>query len=298
MKIDEISLLLAVAEAGSFAAVARTRGLDPSQVSRAVAGLEAQLGARLFQRSTRSMSLTDAGARYVTRLRPLLEDLEAANAELREMRARPQGKLRFSASVAFGQEMIVPLLPELRAKLPDLELDLVFTDVNLDLVAEGIDLAIRLAPAPKGELISRKLCQTRYRAVAAPDILSRKPEKPGELSELPAIIHAVPGMPGHWRFRSKSGEEEQVPVSGAIACSSALAVRDCVRRRLGVALLADWLVEQDLASGQLIDLFPDYASTPTRFDTAAWILYPSRRYLPQKTRAVVDFVVSHLGTAP
>lgn len=295
MNIDDLSLFAAVADAGSFAAVARARQIDPSQVSRAIAGLETQLGARLFERSTRSMAMTEAGARYLERIRPLLEELDAAAAELRDTRQKPQGQVRLSASVAFGQEMLVPMLGGLRRLFPDLALDLVLDDANLDLVAERIDLAIRLAPAPKGDLISRRLRSTRYHVVAVPDLAARAPEAPAELSQVPLLIHALPGLPRVWRFRDAGGAETAVPVQGAVQLSSVLALRDCARRGLGAALVADWLVERDLAKGRLVDLFPTHRATATSFDTAAWLLYPSRRYLPRKTRVVADFLVSRLG---
>ncbi|MEM9392814.1 MAG: LysR substrate-binding domain-containing protein [Pseudomonadota bacterium] len=298
MNTSDLSLFVAVAQAGSFAAVARARDLDPSQVSRSIAGLERQLQTRLFERSTRQMALTEAGARYLDRIAPLLEDLDAAGAELRDTHTKPQGRLRLSTSVAFGQEMLVPILHLFRRDLPDLSLELIFTDANLDLVAEQIDLAIRLAPAPKGDLISRKLRPTTYHVVAPPDIAAQAPEDITDLPKLPLIIHAVPGLPRVWRFRAADGTETQVPVDGPLHISNALSLRDCVRRGLGVALLADWMVARDLANGRLVALYPDYAVTATSFDTAAWLLYPSRRYLPLKTRSVIDILTRRLGRSP
>lgn len=295
MDTGDLSLFVAVSQAGSFAEVARARSLDPSQVSRAIAALERSVGARLFERTTRQMALTEAGARYLERIAPLLEEFEAAAVEVKDTRLRPNGRLRLSASVAFGQELVAPLLPVLRRALPDLALDLVFTDANLDLVAERIDLAIRLAPAPKGDLVSRKLRDTSYHVVASPDVAAAPLKSTAALSDLPLLIHSVPGLPRVWRFRGANGREEQVAVDGDLRLSSALTVRDCARRGMGVALLADWLVARDLERGRLIDLFPEHAVTATSFDTAAWLLYPSRRYLPRKTRAVADFLVDRLG---
>lgn len=297
MNTADLSLFIAVAHAGSFAAVARAHDLDPSQVSRSIAALEGRLGTRLFERTTRKMALTEAGARYLDRVAPLLEDLEAAGAELRDTHRQPQGRLRLSTSVAFGQEMVVPLLRLIRRQLPDLSLDLILTDANLDLVAEQIDLAIRLAPAPKGQLVSRRLFTTTYHVVATPELAAEAPEKLAELPQMPLMVHAVPGLPRVWRFRAPDGTETQVPVDGPLHISSALALRDCARRGLGVALLADWLVSRDLSVGRLVELFPDQEVTATSFDTAAWLLYPSRRYLPLKTRAVIDILVRRFGSA-
>ncbi len=289
MDTDSLRTLQLVARHGSFAAAARILDVDPSSVSRVVAGAEAQLALRLFQRSTRNLQLTEAGEIYLARIGPLLDDLDLAREDAVALAGtQPKGRVRLSASVAFGQEMLVPLLPKIHATLPDIELELSLSDQNVDLVATQVDLAIRLAPAPKGDLISTRLRSTRYRVVAAPAYLSRHgaPAQPQDLTGHACLRMTLPDYRTEWHFRGES--TGTVGVTGHVLISNALALRAAARRGLGPALLADWMTDQDIATGQLVDLFPKHEVTATTFETAAWLLYPSRDYLPAKVRGVID----------
>lgn len=284
-----------VAHHQSFAAAARVLDVDPSSVSRAVAGIEAQLGLRLFQRSTRQLTLTEAGSVYLARVGPLLDDLDLARDAAAELSAQPSGRVRLTASVAFGQEVIVPHLSDLRAELPEIELELILNDQTIDLVGSQIDIAIRLAPAPKGDLISTRLRSTRYRVVASPQYVDRRgaPQTPEALADHDCLRMTLPDYRTEWRFRQDQ-EESVVGVTGPILISNALALRAAARTGLGPALLADWMTVSDLEDGTLVDLFPDHDVTATTFDTGAWLLYPSRTYLPTKVRAVIDFLRARL----
>jgi DNA-binding transcriptional LysR family regulator len=166
-----LRLFLAVAQHASFAAAAREHELDPSAVSRAVAALEKELGIRLLQRSTRRVTLTEAGVAYLNRVEPVVQELEAAAEEASALSSAPRGVLRLTASVAFGNRCLVPLLPRLRSTFPELALELLLTDANLDLGAERIDLAVRLAPSVSADVIGVKLFDTRYRVCASPSWL-------------------------------------------------------------------------------------------------------------------------------
>ncbi|WP_299043992.1 LysR family transcriptional regulator [uncultured Tateyamaria sp.] len=295
MDIAALRTVQLVAQHHSFAAVARVLDVDPSSVSRTVAGIEAQLGLRLFQRSTRTLTLTEAGALYLDRIGPLLDDLDLARDAAAEISTRPSGRVRLTASVAFGHDMIVPLLSDLRSALPEIALELILSDQTVDLVGGQIDLAIRLAPAPKGDLISARLCATRYRVVAAPAYVQTHgaPDTPAGLSAHQCLRMTLPEYRTEWRFRQQQAETV-VGVTGPILISNALALRAAARNGLGPALLADWMTQRDLKDGRLVDLFPDHQVTATTFDTGAWLLYPSRAYLPAKVRAVIDFLRARL----
>ncbi|MBV9079244.1 MAG: LysR family transcriptional regulator [Methylobacteriaceae bacterium] len=302
MEVESLHILVEVARAGSFAAVARARGLDPSSVSRTVAALETELGARLFQRSTRALSLTEAGERYLGTVAPLLEGLDEAREALRAEPRDPVGTVRLTASVAFGEMLLAPLLPAIRARFPRLRLELILADANLDLVAERIDVAIRLAPTYRADVIGAKLFPTRYRVVASRAYLAKRgaPVRPAELTGRSCILSAVPEFRSRWLFRpagASATEPEEVLVRGDLVSSNAIVLRAAVRGGLGPALLADWLVADDLATGRLVDLFPDHAVTATSFETAAWLLYPSRQHLPARVRHVIDFLKSELARA-
>ncbi len=296
MDLSALEIFSEVAHAGSFAAVARRRDTDPSSVSRAVSALEAELGARLFHRTTRSLALTEAGLRFARRAESLLEEFAAARAEAVDATDAPSGVLRLTASVGFAQVCIVPLLPELCARYERLDIDLLATDANLDLAAEGIDLAVRLAPRPHGDYVASMLRPTRYRVVASPDFAARhQPQRPADLEQIPAVVFPLAGFRNRWSFRRPGEDTAEVGVRGRVQASSSIALRELARGGVGAALLGDWLVEDDLARGDLVELFAGYEVTATEFDTAAWLLYPSRKFLPAKTRGVIEFLRERLG---
>lgn len=297
MDFATLELFVDVARCGGFAPAARQREIDPSSVSRAIAGLERDLGLRLFQRTTRTLSLTEAGALYLARVEAILDELARAQDEAAAVGATPSGTLRLTCSVAFGQVVLAPLIASFRSAYPDLKLELLLSDANLDLISERIDLAIRLAPDRSPGLIGAKLMDTRYRVCASPACVAAAPplESPAALSARACLRMTLPEFRARWRFRDRDGRVEEVPVDGDVSISNALALREAARAGLGPALLADWTVREDLASGRLVDLFPDHDVTATSFETAAWMLYPSRAFLPTKVRVAIDFLQRTLG---
>lgn len=301
MDLQSLHILAAVARRGSFAAVARDLATDPSTVSRAIAALEAALGVRLFHRTTRRMVPTEAGEIYLSRVLPLLEALASAEDEVQTTRTDPSGPFRLTCSVAFGQTLVMPLLPDLRARFPRVQFELLFDDAPRDLIADRIDLAIRLAPSYRADVIGVKLRDTHYRVVASPTYIAQYgcPGTPAALAAHHCLLFALPEFRSRWLFRARGQASIQdVPVAGHLVASNALALHRAARDGLGVALLADWLIAADLAEGQLVDLFPAYDVAATRFETAAWLLYPSRSYLPRKTRAMIDFFKTRLAVPP
>ncbi len=297
MDIDTLKTLISVARLGSFASAARARGMDPSGVSRLVAQAEAEIGARLFQRTTRRIGALEGGAGRDRRIEPVVAEFDAAQEAARSARQTISGTVRLSASVAYGHVRLVPLLPRLRAAMPELKFELALSDSNLDLIREGVDLAIRLAPAVEGDLICSKLHRTRYRVCASPDYLSRAPalNEIDDLMSHDVLRHMLPDYRRRWMFKDRGGVVREIPVEGACVISNALGLLEAARLGLGPALLADWMIADDLASGRLIDVFPDYEATATTFETAAWLLYPSRAFLPARVRAVITQLQAALG---
>ena len=298
MDIEALHMFVDIARMRSLSAVARARDVDPSSISRVLAALEEELGARLFERTTRNMALTEVGEAYLSRVAPLLEEFESARDAVNSHPGDPTGTLRMTASVSFGHHLLVPLLPTFREAFPNLQLELILTDTNVDLLAERIDLAVRLGSTYRGDVIGTKLMQTHFRVVASPDYLDRcgTPETPTNLADHSCLLFALPDYRSRWLFRS-DGQVLEVPVQGDLLTTSAMALRDMARAGLGPTLLADWLIADDLMRGTLIDLFPTYEVTATTFDTAAWLLYPSRQYLPNKVRATIDFLRRFLNSA-
>ncbi len=295
MDQQSLRIFAEVVAQGGFAAAARALDLDPSAVSRAVAALEAELSLRLFERTTRRVALTEAGRVYFDRIAPLLTDLDAAAEAARALVQAPRGVLRVSASTAFGQVVLVPLLAGFRAAYSEIKLQLMLSDIQVDMVADGIDVAIRMSPeAPPDTLVTR-LMPTRYRVVAAPGYLrEHQITAPGDLARHDVLAFPYPGFRDLWRARLPEGDLE-VPVRAGIEIAGAMALRQAALEGLGPTLLADWLIVRDLEMGRLIDPFDGLAWTATGFDTSAWLLYPSRAYLPAKTRVFIDHLRAGLG---
>jgi DNA-binding transcriptional LysR family regulator len=297
MDARQARLLIDIARRGSFAEAARDRGADPSSVSRLIASIEAELGFRVFQRTTRRVVPTEAGELYLRRIEVIADEFDQARDAALAVSTGPVGVLRLTTSVAFGEEVIVPRLPPFRAAFPRVDLDVILSDSNLDLVADRIDLAIRLGAGMTGDLIVSKLMDTRYHVCASPDYLQREGALPApeDLAQRDCLLFALPGFRSRWLFRDVAGAAIEIPVKGGITVSGALALRRLALDGAGPALLADWLVGPAIASGRLIDLFPDHRVTATSFETAVWLLYPSRSFLPLKVRAMIDFLRSQLS---
>jgi DNA-binding transcriptional LysR family regulator len=295
MELATLSLFVDVAHAGGFAPVARQRLIDPSLVSRAIAGLEAELGFRLFQRSTRRLALTEAGARYLASIEPLARDLAAAAEMARG--STLTGRLAISASVAYGTIRLVPLLPALRTAHPGLEVALDLTDRLVDLVTEPVDIAIRMSPSIPPGLIGVPLHPSRYHAYAAPAWLERHGpvREPADLTGKPCLLFAGPLQRREWRFSRPDGGADSVAVDGPVAISSPLALKQACCDGLGATLLSDWLAADAVASGTLVRLLPDFEASTTAFGSNAWLLYASRTLLPPKIRAGIDFLRAQLG---
>jgi DNA-binding transcriptional LysR family regulator len=194
---------------------------------------------------------------------------------------------------------IVPLLREFRSLYPELKIEGLFTDQNLDLVADRIDLAIRLAPSIEGDLIASKLTDMQYRVVASPGYLKSSPPLivPSDIGKHRCILFNIKPFRTRWIFRDSKGRLEEVPVDGDLVLAPAGSLLSAAIDGLGPALLASWMVDPEIAAGRLVDVFPHYAATATTFDTAAWFLYPSRAYLPNKVRVMIDFLRSRIAAA-
>lgn len=273
---------------GSFSAVAKAHDLDPSLISRSIAGLEKRLGFRLFERSTRRIALTEAGRHYYSRISPLLSELETAANAARDLVEQPKGRLHISASTAFGQTVIVPMLADFRASFPDVRVYLNLSDRLVDLIDEEVDVAVRMSSVAPPDTIMSRLMHTRYHVVASPEYLSRNPlNAPQDLERHDCLRFALPGFREMWAFAGSSGRIE-IPVKGGIEISGALSLRAAALAGMGPALLADWMLGDELASGQLIDPFPEMNVSATSCDTGPYILTVSREYQPLKTRCFID----------
>ncbi|HEY8877097.1 MAG TPA: LysR family transcriptional regulator [Roseateles sp.] len=298
MDLEQLRTFIEVVRQGSFAGAARSLNLEPSKVTRAVAALETELGVRLLQRTTRQLSLTEGGESYLAQVSPLLAELDLAAEELRAGSGQLRGLVRITASVAFGQTVLVPLLPEIHRRHPGLELDLLLTDAVVDLVSQRVDIALRLGPAVNSSLVGQPLRDVRFRVVASPAYLKQhgRPRRPADLADCDCLRFPLAGYRSLWRFRSApEGQVEEVSIQGWLVASTALALRQAALDGLGPALLADWLIDTDLHAGRLVDLFPGLEATATDFDSAVWLLYTAReKQLPKRVQTVLGLLRERL----
>lgn len=292
MELENIRIFTDVMKYGSFAAAARQRNVDPSSVSRSISGLEAELGFRLFQRSTRKLAPTEAGKLYFSRVENLVSEFDQAGEQAQDLINQPAGNLRVAACTSFGQRILAPLLPKLRARFPDLAIELMLADHQIDIIEDEIDLAIRFGPRPQGDFIASQLTPRRFQVCASPSYVAEHghPNSPEELQDLDCLLFPMAGYRRAWHFRKDGGTEFEVPVSGQLLISHGLTMTACAVAGLGPAILPDWLCNKELEQGSLVDLFPDYECAAVEFDTAAWLLYPSREYVPLKLRVFIDFL--------
>ncbi len=299
MNLANLQFFIEVVRRGSFAAVARDHNMASSSVSRAVATLEEQLGTRLFQRSTRRLELTEAGRHYFDSVEGAIEELTLAGERTAELTETPRGILRLTAPVSFGQIGIVPLLPAFTRRYPDLDIELLLTDSLLDMVAERIDVAIRLGKLLDAAHIATRLCSMPLRVCASPGYLARhgNPVEPAELARHDCMhLHLADFE--KWRFRDRQGKTESVTVRSRVVISNAQALKQCALADMGITLLPDWVVQRELASGDLIALFADFAVGVTEFEVPVWLLYPSRRHLPLKVRVFTEFIRERFRSSP
>ena len=295
MDLEVLKTFVEVMRQGSFAAVARNRNVDPSSISRAIAGLEKELGVRLFQRSTRKLSPTEAGILYNDRIEPLIAEIQQAR-ELVTEAEQPQGTLRITASVSFGLKCLIPLLTKFEASYPQLTQELLLTDTRLDLLTERIDLAIRLGHLENSTAIAQKLMLIRYSVCASPTYLERhsKIERPEDISQHNCLRFPLAGYRTRWIFRDRYGRDSEIPVGGRTIISNAIGLQQCAIAGMGLALLPHWLTDDEIKAQRLVRILPEYEVTATDFETSAWLIYPSRSYVPLKVKVLIDFLQQHL----
>jgi DNA-binding transcriptional LysR family regulator len=298
MEVEDLKLFVDVARAGAFAQVARARNIDPSVISRTIAALENEVGARLFQRTTRKVTLTEAGQLFLARIAPAVDELEGARDDVRAIASGPAGVLRMTASNAFGPTCLAPILPGFHALHPQITVDLLLSDERLDLVAERIDLAIRLGRADDPTMTGVKLFDTRYRVCVSPDYQRRCAplRTPSDLSKHRCLLFPFSGFRSQWLFRRVGRRGSQaIAVAGDLVTASALTLRACAVAAMGPALLPDWLVDADISTRRLVSVFADYHVTATSYETGAWIVLPSRTHLPARVKVMTNFLRAKLG---
>jgi DNA-binding transcriptional LysR family regulator len=279
-RLQAMSTFMRVLETGSFSAAARQL-----RVGQPVAQLEDWLQVRLLIRSTHSLAPTDAGLRFYERARIAIQEVDEAELEARGAGAGLSGRLRVSAATTFARLMIVPRLPEFLAQHPSLDIDILLDDRVIDVVAEGIDIALRMGALSDSSAVARKLATGARSVVATPDYLARTgmPKIPADLVNHHALVYSQ--LDDTWEFR-RGAEVASVTVRGRVRLSAAEGIRAGVLADMGLAVTSDWMFAPELASGAVQRLLPDWA-LPT---IDLWAVYPSGRLASAKARAFADFV--------
>lgn len=285
-----IALFVRVAKAKSLSAAARELGITTSAVSKQLTRLEARLGVKLLHRTTRQVTLTDAGERFLERCTRIVAELEEAEAELAEDQAEPRGKLRVNAPMTFGRLHLGAPIAAFAERNPGLAIEVTLTDRLIDPIEEGFDVSIRvadLADAAVSGLAARKLATSRRALCAAPSYLAARgaPKRPEDLAAHECLGYAYLSSGCEWPFRAR-GRVRRVRVSGRLESNNGELLRELALAGLGIALLPVFLVADDLASGRLESVLGKELAA----DTAVWALFGHRRLVPAKTRAFVDFL--------
>jgi len=290
--ISDIAVFVRVAELGSFTHAADALEISKAAVSKSIGRLEKRLGARLLNRSTRRLTLTEAGATFFQRGAAALAELNNAEQEITQFSKTPRGLLRVTAPTYLGAVTLAPLLREFRMRYPEVTLDLDLNDQLVDLVQDRFDVAVRISTMTDSSLVSRRLAPCPVRIVASPAYIKRNgaPKVPADLRQHQCLMYSV-RTPNEWRLRAPNGRWVNVGVNGPIRSNNDFVLKQAAIDGLGIAFFPAFFVERDIVDGRLVPILKD-CDGPAFFIQA---VYASRHHLPPKVRAFVDFLVEYLG---
>jgi DNA-binding transcriptional LysR family regulator len=291
--LQSMRLFIKIVQLGSLSAAGRHFGLSPASISRHLNALEDDLGVRLLNRTSRRLSLTEAGRLYRQRAERLLQDFDETKDVVAQLSVRPSGTLRVHARISLGSQHIAPLIPDLLLLYPDLHIDLWLADADLDLIDHDIDVAIRVGPLSDSSLIARRLCSSPRMVCGSPAYLERNPapKTPNDLASHNCLTYRFDFGPPIWRFLGRDDVLFEIRASGNFQTNNAEALRVAALSGLGLALLPGWSIHEDLTAGRLISVLEDYNATPTAFDTGIYAVYHSHRYVSAKTRVFIDHLI-------
>ena len=285
---EGVNEFVAVAETESFTRAAKRLDVSTAHVSRQISALEDRLSTRLFYRTTRRVSTTEAGQIYYQHCRQILDALEQAERSMNNMQLVPQGRLRLTAPVTYGEKSIAPLVNDFVLRYPELDVEMKLTNQQLDLVAEGYDLAVRLGKLDDSSLMARRLASRTLYVCASPAYLAVH-GTPHSLSEL-EHHNCLQGNLGYWRFQD-AGHPRNVRIRGNVRCDSGRALLDAALKGVGIVQLPDYYVGPALDAGTLIPLL----THDQEDDDGIWAVYPHNRHLSPKVRMLLDYFVDSLG---
>lgn len=290
---EAMAIFAKVVEMRSFAGAASELSLSKATVSKAVTRLEERLGARLFNRTSRRLALTDAGRSLAERAAQLLADGEAAENEALAQSAAPRGLVRLAVPMTYGTNTIAHLLPEFLEKYPEVSIDLNLSDATIDLIGEGFDAAIRIAALPDSSLIARRLCAMPRHLVASPAYLAKhgRPTHPMHLAKHRCLGYTYLASPGIWHFTNAAGEQASVRPAGPLRVNNGEALLPALIAGLGITDLPEFIVGEALASGQLEAVMTDWWQTPS----GVYLVTPPGGPRPARVEALIAFFAERLA---
>lgn len=291
MQWQGISEFVAVAEAGNFTQAAKKLLISTAQVSRQVSELEQRLNTKLFYRTTRKVTLTEEGQLFYQQCRSILEGLEVAERSLTNLQSIPQGKIKISAPVTYGERHIIPLINQFLIQYPQIEIEVQLSNQRINLIDEGYDLAIRLGQLDDSSLIAKRISTRQHYLCAAPSYLEQhgQPESISDLKQHNCLL----GSADFWLFGDKRGSDKKLRVSGSLRCNSGLGLVDAALKGIGIVQLPEYYVSKHIAQGELVVLLNDFQ----RAQEGIWALYPQNKFLANKVRLLIDFLTEKLVIA-
>lgn len=294
--LNDMMTFARVVEARGFSETARRLGKSKSSISKSVARLEKALGVRLLNRSTRSLSVTEIGSAYYEHCVRIADEAAQASELVNELQLKPRGLLKVSCPVAFGRLHVAPAVAGYLAQFPHMRLDLTVTDRLVDLVGEGIDVAIRIAREPGLHLVARELAPVRRVVCATPGYFERfgTPATPHDLARHNCLHYTHFGAPGEWRLQDKDGHTIVVPVKGSLRVNDDDVLSRAVMDGLGLALLPTFIIGDELQAGRLRSVLSDFVPLERR----VYSVHLPNVHLPLKVRAFIDHLRTRIGTVP
>ena len=292
---EEMQHFVRIVEAGSISQAAEQLGLAKSGVSRRLTELEARLGVRLLNRTTRRSSLTEAGRTFYEGAVKLLSDVAELDALVADSEASLQGRLRLAAPLSFGLGHLAPAIEEFVRAHPGVVIDIDFSDRQVDLVAQGVDLAVRIAELGDSSLKARRICPIRLMLCASPDYLERRgtPRSPEELAQHQVLHYDIGGGPV-LKLADGRGGERLLPVRPHLVANNGEFLRDMAIAGHGIVLVPTFIAWRAVALGELVPLMRDFWPTPLN----AYAVYPQTRYLSRRARGFIDFLAERFGANP
>jgi DNA-binding transcriptional LysR family regulator len=290
---EALAIFAKVVELRSFAAASGELALSKATVSKAVSRLEERLGARLFNRTSRRLALTDAGQKLSARAQRLLADGEAAEQETVALSVTPRGLVRLAVPMTFGVKSIAPILPKFLQAYPEVSIDLHLSDATVDLIGEGFDAALRIARLPDSSLVARRLCAVPRHTVAAPSYLKRhgRPTHPMHLANHKCFGYAYLSTSGVWHYTNAAGEEVSVRPSGQLRVNNGEALLPAAIAGLGIADLPDFIVGDTIRSGEVEVILKGW----TQAEGALHLVMPPGGPRPARVEALANFLTAHFS---